>query len=550
MGSFFEDLRHSLRMLRQNPGFTIAALGALALGIGANTAIFSVVNTVLLKPLGAPDAERIVEFENTTAGVSYPTASPRNFNVWREQTTQFQDVSAHWLDHVNLTGGPNPELIPAARVTVDFFHLYGAPVLYGRTFTSDEGRPKGGNVVVLSHDLWIRRFGADPQIVGKTISLGDAPYVVVGILGPNFDSEQFDENPDVWVPFQIEPGNLATDGRLCIVTGRLKPGATIETARADLQRVADEYRRAYPAAIGPTGGFTVQRLRDAMVGDVRPTLFVLVGAVGFVLLIACANVASLLLARAVSRKREIAIRAAIGASRGRIIRQLLTESVALSLIGGALGVVLGTAGIRAFLAIYPTTPLGVALNPVNIPRIGQAGSAVTLDWRVLSFTILVSLITGVLFGLLPALQASSTDLSAALKESSGRSGTGFRQSKTRSLLVVSEMTLALVLLVGAALLIRTSIALRSVQPGFDSHNVLTMQMSLAGARFEQSSGVDQLVRDGVARIDSLPGVEAAATSCCLPLETVWQLSFIVQGRPLTGRIHGIAGWTFVSPGVF
>ena len=550
MGSFLEDLRHSLRMLRQNPGFTIAALGALALGIGANTAIFSVVNTVLLKPLGAPDAERIVEFENSTAGASYSTASPRNFNVWREQTTQFQDVSAHWLDHVNLTGGPNPELIPAARVTVDFFHLYGAPVLYGRTFTSDEGRPKGGNVVVLSHDLWIRRFGADPQIVGKTISLGDAPYAVVGILGPNFDSEQFDENPDVWVPFQIEPGNLSTDARLCIVTGRLRPGATIETARADLQRVADEYRRAYPAAIGPTGGFTVQRLRDAMVGDVRPTLFVLVGAVGFVLLIACANVASLLLARAVSRKREIAIRAAIGASRGRILRQMLTESVALSLIGGALGVMLGTAGIRAFLAIYPTTPLGVALNPVNIPRIGQAGSAVTLDWRVLSFTILVSLVTGVLFGLLPALQASGTDLSAALKESSGRSGTGFRQSKTRSLLVVSEMTLALVLLVGAALLIRTSIALRSVKPGFDSHNVLTMQMSLAGARFEQSSGVDQFVRDGVARVDSLPGVEATATSCCLPLETVWQLSFIVQGRPLTGRIHGVAGWTFVSPGYF
>ncbi len=550
MGSFLEDLRRSLRMLRQNPGFTIAALGALALGIGANTAIFSVVNTVLLKPLSAPDADRIVEFENTTAGASYSAASPRNFNFWREQTTQFQDVSAHWLDHVNLTGGPNPELIPAARVTVDFFRLYGAPVLYGRTFSSDEGRPKGGNVVVLSHNLWIRRFAGDPQVVGKTISLGDAPYVVVGILGPNFDSEQFDESPDVWVPFQIQPGSQESDGRLCIVTGRLKPGATIETARADLQRVADEYRRTFPAAIGPTGGFTVQRLRDAMVGDIRPTLLVLVGAVGFVLLIACANVASLLLARAVSRKREIAIRAAVGASRGRIIRQMLTESVALSLMGGALGVVLGTAGIRAFLAIYPTTPLGVALNPVNIPRIGQSGSAVTLDWRVLLFTVLVSLITGVLFGLLPALQASSTDLSAALKESSGRSGTGFRQSKTRSILVVSEMTLALVLLIGAALLIRTSIALRSVKPGFDSHNVLTMQMSLAGARFQQTSGVDQLVRDGVARIGSLPGVEAAATSCCLPLETVWQLSFIVQGRPLTGRIHGIAGWTFVSPGYF
>jgi len=550
MQSFLEDLRHSFRALRQNPGFTIAALATLALGIGANTAIFSVVNAVLLKPLGAPDAERIVQFENTTAGASYLAASPRNFNIWREQTTEFQDVSAHWLDHVNLNGGPNSELIPAARVTVDFFRLYGALLLYGRTFTSDEGRPKGGNVVVLSHGLWIRRFGADPEIVGKTISLGDVSYVVVGILAANFDTEQFDENPDVWVPFQIEPGSLASDGRLCIVTGRLSPGATMETARADLQRVADEYRRTFPAAIGPTSGFTVRRLRDAMVGDVRPTLLVLAGAVGFVLLIACANVASLLLARAVSRQREIAIRAAVGASRGRIIRQMLTESLALSLIGGALGVALGTAGIRGFLSIYPTTPLGVTLNPVNIPRIGQAGSAVTLDWRVLSFTVLVCVITGVLFGLLPALQASNTDLSTALKESSGRSGTGFRQSKTRSILVVSEMTLALVLLIGAALLIRTSIALRSVKPGFDSHNVLTMQMSLAGARFQQTSGIDQLVRGGVERLDSVPGVEAAATSCCLPLETVWQLSFIVQGRPLNGRIHGVAGWTFISPGYF
>jgi len=550
MQSFLEDLRHSFRALRQNPGFTIAALATLALGIGANTAIFSVVNAVLLKPLGAPDAERIVQFENTTAGASYSAASPRNFNIWREQTTEFQDVSAHWLDHVNLNGGPNSELIPAARVTVDFFRLYGAPLLYGRTFTSDEGRPKGGNVVVLSHGLWIRRFGADPEIVGRTISLGDVSYVVVGILAANFDTEQFDENPDVWVPFQIEPGSLASDGRLCIVTGRLSPGATMETARADLQRVADEYRRTFPAAIGPTSGFTVRRLRDAMVGDVRPTLLVLAGAVGFVLLIACANVASLLLARAVSRQREIAIRAAVGASRGRIIRQMLTESLALSLIGGALGVALGTAGIRGFLSIYPTTPLGVTLNPVNIPRIGQAGSAVTLDWRVLSFTVLVCVITGVLFGLLPALQASNTDLSTALKESSGRSGTGFRQSKTRSILVVSEMTLALVLLIGAALLIRTSIALRSVKPGFDSHNVLTMQMSLAGARFQQTSGIDQLVRGGVERLDSVPGVEAAATSCCLPLETVWQLSFIVQGRPLNGRIHGVAGWTFISPGYF
>jgi predicted permease len=547
---FLKDLRYSYRVLVQSPSFTVTAVAAIALGIGANTAVFSVMNTVLLKPLPYPDADRIVQLEETHSGVGNPVVGPKRLIFWRQQTTVFQDISAHWLDHVNLTSGSNTELLSTAVVTSGFFRLYGAPVLKGRTFTSDEDRPEGGHVVVLGYNIWRQRYAADPGIVGKTISLGDVPYIVVGILGP-FDAEQFDQPPDVWVPFQIKPDINEKDGRLCFVTARLKPGFTIETAKADLQLVAETYRRTSPGVLRPKDDFTALPLRDALIGDVRFPLLVLSGAVAFVLLIACANVANLLLVRATSRRREIAIRAAIGAGRGRIIRQMLTESVALSLVGGALGLALGTAGIRAFLTLYPRTPLGPSpVNPINIPRIGETGAAVTLDWRVLVFTVLVTVLTGVLFGVLPALQVSRADLNAPLKESGGRSGAGFGQTKTLSLLVICEITLAVILLIGGGLLIRTSIALRAVDPGFDSHSVLTMQMSLAGARFAQASGVDQLIRDSIRRIDALPGVQSAASSCCLPLESVWQLPYIVAGRPLNGRFHGFAGWTFISPGYF
>ncbi len=440
---FLKDLRHSFRTFVKSPSFTITAVAAIALGIGANTAIFSVVNTVLLKPLPYPDADRIVQLEEMYGGVGSQTVGPKSFNIWRQQTTAFQDISAHWLDHVNLTSGPNPELLPAALVSSRFFRLYGAPVLHGRTFTSDEDRPGGGHVVVLGYNIWTQRFAADPGIVGTTISLGDVPYVVVGILGP-FDAEQFDQPPDLWVPFQINPDINGKDSRLCLVTARLKPGVTLEMAKAELQLIAA--RRASPAVLRPKDGNTAVPLRDALVGDVRLPLFVLTGAVAFVLLIACANVANLLLVRATGRRREIAIRAAIGAGRGRIIRQLLTESAALSLLGGALGLALGTAGIRAFLTLYPRTPLGPSpVNPINIPRIGEAGAAVTLDWRVLVFTVLVTLLTGVLFGVLPALQVSRADLNAPLKEGGGRSGPGFGQTKTLSLLVICEITLAVIL---------------------------------------------------------------------------------------------------------
>jgi len=545
-----QDLRFGLRMLRKTPGFTLTAVAVMTLGIGANVAIFSVVNTVILKPLKAPDADRIVQVEDTYQGTPNAGTELPKFNFWKQQTSIFQDISAYRLDRMNLTGGSSPELIPVARVTQDFFRLFGAPVFQGRTFTADEDRPYGGNVAVLSYGFWTRRFGSNPQVLGQPITLGSESYTVIGILGPDFDTELFDQSPDAWLPFQIEP-NTNDHGSYCYVAARLRPEATLSMAIARLQSVVGEYQRRFPTFSSSKESFTAQPLREAMGNSSRPLIMLLVGAVIFVLLIACANVANLLLVRGTGRMHEIAIRAAVGAGRGRVIRQLLTESTLLSLAGGILGLVLGMVGIRALLALYPgNLPLTSPANPLYIPRIGESGSAVALDWRVLAFTVLVSLGTGVLFGILPAFQASRADLNVLLKENSARSGSGFRQHKTRSLLVISEMALALIMLIGSALLIRTYIALRSVDPGFNSHNVLTMQMSLTSTRFEKTAEMDQLVRDGTTRIRALPGVTNAAATCCLPLETVWQLPLIVVGRPLDGSFHTFGGWTFISPGYF
>ncbi|HEY2419452.1 MAG TPA: FtsX-like permease family protein, partial [Steroidobacteraceae bacterium] len=315
----------------------------------------------------------------------------------------------------------------------------------------------------------------------------------------------------------------------------------LAAAGAQLQASYQAYKAKHPVPFDfPQIGFGVQPLQEALVGGVKSSLLILIGAVSFVLLIACANVANLLLARATGRKREIAIRAAVGAGRGRIVRQLLTESVILSLAGGVVGLVAGYAGIRSLLSV----------SPGNIPRIGLQGASVGLDWRVLGFTLGLSIVTGILFGLVPALQSSRADLNSTLKESSGRSGTGLRHNKTRALLVTVEMALALVLLVGAALLIRTFVAIRQVNPGFDAHNVLTMRMSLTGPQFEKPAGVTQLVHDGVRRIRALPGVEVAGTSCCVPLEGGFGLPFEIPGRPAGPTSKGGAGWTMVSAGYF
>jgi predicted permease len=540
VAALLHDTRYALRVLRKTPAFAATALAALALGIGANTAIFSVVNTVLLKPLAYPAAERIVLFFQTTpAGPNYG-ASATKFNALRRQTSAFQDISAYEYRGagLNLTGGAFPEQIRGIRVSAAYFRLLGAPLALGRTFTADEDRPNGPHVAVLSFGLWQRRFAGDPQIAGKAISLSGVPYTVLGIAGPAFNTE-LDTPPDVWLPFQIDPAST-DNAQYFNVVARLKPGVTPGMAAAQLGLAAQEFRRNFPNIMGPRDGFAIQPFQDALVSDVRPSLLVLAAAVGFVLLIACANVANLLLVRATGRQREIAVRAAIGAGRGRIVRQLLTESVVLSVLGGALGLALGLAGVRALLV----------MDPGDIPRIGEHGAAIALDWRVIAFTAAVSLVTGVLFGLIPALGVSRADLTATLKAGGGRSGASLRQRKTRALLVAAEVALALVLLIGAALLIRTFAALNAVDAGFDRHNILTLRMSLAGTRFQTTADVNQLVAAAVRRIEALPAVARAGVSYNLPLEGVFGVPYNVVGRPAAGARYDGRGWMAVSPGYF
>src|SRR5262245_28102864 len=540
MDELLTDLRFTVRTLIKAPAFTLAAVAALMLGIGANTAIFSVVNAVLLKPVAAPDPDRVVSFLNTSPQGSGPGASPAKFMHWRRQADVVQDVSAYRSNIVNYTSGGVPEQLRAAQVSADFFRLFGIRTLHGRVFADDEDRPNVGKTVVLAHGLWVRRFGGDAGIVGRSVTLGGEPFTVVGVLAPGFDLEIFDGEPELFIPFQFDP-NTGDQGHYFSVAGRLKPGVTLDQAKSKLQLSAQEYRTKYPNALGPNQGFSVDRMRDVLVRNVRSSLLVLGGAVSLVLLIACANVANLLLVRATGRRREIAMRAALGAGRLRIVRQLLTESVVLSIAGGALGLFVGIAGIRTLLSI----------NTANLPRVGENGALVALDWRVVLFTLLVSVLTGAIFGLIPAIHASRTDLSSTLKESAGRSGTGFRQNKARAILVVVEVALALVLLVGSGLLIRTSVALAAVDPGFDTSNVLTMKMSLQNPKFFAADAVERLVRDGVERLRAVPGVEVASAACCVPLEGGYGLGFVVQGRPLTDRpFHGGGGWLTVSPGYF
>jgi predicted permease len=538
MGGFWNDCRHSLLMFRRNRGFTCTGLAALALGIGANTAIFSVVNTVLLKPLTYPSADRMVEFfHNPVNGGSMLAnnlASIPMFHLYRRQTGVFEDVAAYDFTSpgFNLTGD-RPEQLHGIHVTEAYFRLFGARTVLGRTFTRLEDSPHGGNVVVLSYGFWQRRFGGDPAIVGKSLSLGNEPYTIVGVIGKEFFS---DPDADIWLPFQFEPES--TNGNQYFqAAARLKPGIALAAANAQMKLATAEFYRLFPIS-NPRNGeiFAVEPLRDLIIGDARRSLMVMLGAVGLVLLIACANVANLLLVRAAGRKRELAIRSALGAGRGRIIRQLLTESVLLSAGGAALGLLLGFASVRALLAA----------SPAGLPRLGEDGSAVAMDWRVLAFTLGVSLLTGILFGLFPAFAASRADLNSSLKEGGNRFGTGFRSGKSRSLLVASEVSLALVLLIGAALLIRTFMSLRAVGPGFDAGNVLTAEMSMTGARLHTTAGIAELSRNVRERLNAIPGVEVSASTVWLPNQVDDGAAFQIAGHPEKGW-RG-ARWMSFSPG--
>jgi putative ABC transport system permease protein len=538
--SFVADVRFGARMLRKSPGFTAVAVLTLALGIGANTAIFSVVNAVLLQPLSYPNPDRLVELELTSPQGNQSATSIPRFNVWREQTRGFDSVAAYDFSGpgINLTGVDRPEQLRGIHVSSDYFRVFGAPIAVGRTFSAEEDRPGGANVAVISNALWRGRFGGDPGIVDRMIDLGGEQYKVIGVLGPEFRT---DPARDIWLPLRPDP-NSTDQGEYVRVTARLKSGISLAQAQATMKLAAEEFKRKFPnvTAIEPKDGATALPLRDTLIGDVRYSLLLLLGAVGFVLLTACANVTNLLLARATIRRPEIAVRAALGAGRARIIRQLLTENLLLSLAGGVLGLGLGCLGVRALLAI----------NPGDIPRIGVQGE-VTLDWRVLAFTVFAAVLAGIVFGLVPALSASRSNLNSTLRESGSRTASGLRRNKARSVLAVTQMALALALLVGAGLLIRTFAALRGVNPGFDARNVLTMQMALAGTRFEKAASVDQLERDAGQRIGSLPGVTASALTYGLPLGGGFSLPFTIEGRQLShDPFLSLSGWMAISPRYF
>jgi len=541
MQILLQDLKHALKMFRDSPGFTVTAVAALTIGIGANTAIFSVVNAVVLKPIPFADPDRMVRVLNSNreTGNAGGGASPAKFIHWRAQTDVLEDVTAYRNNALNYTAGDIPERLAVSQVSEAYFRAFRAPIMRGRTFAPEEDLPGAPKTMLVSYNFWNRRLAGDPDIIGKSLSLSGEPYTVIGIVGEDFDLREFGD-PEVFVPFQFDP-NTTDQGHYFQSVARLRPGVTLEQAQERLEVSADEYRERFPNAMGENSGFTVRTLQETMVGPgARRTLWTLLGAVGFVLLIACANVANLLLVRATGRGREIAIRSALGAGRWRILRQLLTESVLLSLTGGVLGLVVGFLGIRALLSV----------NTAGLPRLGDEGSLMGMDWRIVTFTVALSLITGILFGLVPALVTSRTDLNAVIKDASSRSGSGFRQNKTRSVLVVVELGLCVVLLIGAGLLIRTSLAIGQVDPGFTTTNVLTMRTSLSGPRFLTSDGVEQTARLALERIRSIPGVAQATATCCVPLQGGYGLPFTIIGRTNEGPFTGSASIMMSSSGYF
>ncbi|MGH9703897.1 MAG: ABC transporter permease [Candidatus Acidiferrales bacterium] len=529
MESFWQDLRYGIRMMAKNPGFTLVAVLALALGIGANTAIFSVIDAVILRPLPFAAPGRLVTLwgTNMQRGNSRGSASYPDFMDWRAQSRSFEGMAAWHESDFTLTGSGDPAHLYGVVVSPSLFHLLGVSPQIGRDFLPEEEDPGKAKLhpVILSHALWQNRFSSDPNVVGKNITLDNLPFTIVGVMPAGFQYPIQAKNVDLWMAVVMD--GISADGgptymtqrgaHYLNVTGRLKPGVSVPQAQAEMETIASALSRQY-ADTNKFHGVKIATELDRMVGDVRPALLILFGAVGCVLLIACVNVANLLLARAASRQKEIAIRSSLGAGRMRIVRQLLTESLVLAFLGGALGLILAWWGTDVLLA----------LSPANVPRV----SAIHLSGRVLGFTALASLATGLFFGLLPALQISRSDLAETLKEGGRGSTEGAMRNRMRSALVVAEVALALVPLAGAGLLIQSFLRLSRVKPGFDPHNVLTVTIGLPDARYnvsQQAAFFEQLLN----RTRALPGVRSAAAVEPLPLSSDQiQVSFTIEGRPV------------------
>jgi putative ABC transport system permease protein len=524
--ALLQDIRYGARVLVKHKGFTAVAVLTLALGIGANTAIFSVVNELLLRPLPYKDADRIVMlWETSPKSMSGGPTSRINFRAWREQGTTFESMAAFTDQRLNLTGIGEPEEIAAQFATPELFHVLGIEPILGRGTTEEDARPGAPDVAVLSYGFWQRRFGGDPKIIDKLIMLNGSPFTVIGVMPTGFQLylkkwSSTGRPAELWTVLDMPTeGDAATHGRFLSVVARMKPGVTLEQAGAEMKTVmarlgedALAYNKGRSAMVIP--------LREQFVGNVRPALLILLGAVGFVLLIACANVANLLLSRAAAREKEIALRTALGASRMRIVRQLLTESLLLALLGGLLGLMLAWWGIGGLVMISPP-------DLINLQGVG-------INVTVLVWTLGIALVTGIIFGLVPALEATRLNLNDALKEGSkGAGGQGSRSQRLRSALVIAEVALALVLLVNAGLLVKSFVRLQKIDTGFDTENVLTMVERLPASKYKEDSQKVAYFRQAIERIRSLPGIRSVGIVSYLPLYggPGAATSVSIEGRP-------------------
>lgn len=536
METLIQDIRYGVRSLLKHPGFTAVAIITLAVGIGANSAMFTTVNAVLLRPLPYPESQRIVVLQgvNPSKGITDSNLSLPDFVDWQQQDHSFEQLAGFTSGGLLLTNGDETERVRATSVTGDFFPLFRTAAIRGRVLGPEDAQKGRDPVIVLSHSLWQRRFGGDPNVVGNHVTIGGKSTTIVGVMPAGFD---YPDQNEAWVAFAVNPSSEHRDNRSYNVIGRLKPGVSISQAQTSLDTINQRLAQAY---VDTNTGWSVRviNLQERMVGSMRGALLLLLGAVAFVLLIACANVANLLLARSTGRQKEIALRAALGASRWRVVRQLLTESLLLSVIGGALGLT---------LSLW-LTKLFVGLNPPDAPRFDE----IHPDERVFLFTLGLAVVTGLVFGLAPAIQASRIDLTGGLKDG-GRGSGGTHNKRLRSVMMVSEVALSFMLLVGAGLLIKSFARLRDVSPGFNPESVLTMRISIPSAKYAKGEPRIQALRQTIERLKNMPGVQAAGAVLSLPLGgdtfNVGR-SYIREGRPATPEESANATYLVTTPGYF
>jgi putative ABC transport system permease protein len=544
METLISDVKHGCRLLLRNPGFTAVVILALALGIGANTAVFSVMNAVLLKPLPYADADRLVSVAGRFTGIGIPDdrnqISPPELMDLRKFSSSFSDITALQGASFNIRVTDTPERISGAVVSANFFRMLGMNPQLGRSFAEDEDRPGKDSVVVIGHPLWQRRFASERNVIGRSIDINGRTFQIIGVAPQGF---QFPTLAEMWTPLTITDAQLTPDFRGnhgLQVYARIKPELSLAQALTDMERVSQQIMESSPQYPYKNFNFAVliRPLLEDYVGDIRPAVVMLMGAVGLVLLIACCNVANLLMVRASARDREIGVRTALGATRNRLIRQLLTESLLLSGVGAIFGILLARTGVSAISSMGGTA----------FPRLAAA----TLDFPTLAFTVAVTLLTGLIFGVVPALQLSHGRTHEALKEGSRGSSTGSGQQRLRKLLVVGEVALSLALLAGSGLLIKSFMKLQEVDPGFRSEGVLTMRVALPGARYSQPEQIRAFFRDLLERVRQVPGVQSAGATNGLPLGGNGGSGTTTPDSNAgpSDQLYPEADWRFITPGYF